>query len=151
MRSFVNFRPSFIALNSSSHYPWIQSSPVIEFQGFNPVDGECSQCIPLGGVGASILASWAGGPFWRMYIGMPCITEVNIRCEGWVHRYYIREVVIGFRLDHHRDVIRSLSNPSWDNMRVGAADVPVRIVLMTKTEHNLMTSLWGQRVPPWKN
>ena len=47
---------------------------------------------------------------------------------------YRGKVVIGYRLDPHPDVIRSLSNPSWDNMRVGAADVPVRIVLMTKTE-----------------
>ena len=33
-------------------------------------------------------------------------------------------------------------------MRFGAADVPVRLVLMTNTGHNLMTSLWGRRVPP---
>ena len=39
---------------------------------------------------------------------------------------YMGKVVIGFRLDSHPDVIRSLSNPSWENMRVFAADVPVR-------------------------
>ena len=49
----------------------------------------------------------------------PALLDLNIRAQV----LYRGKVVIGFRLDPHRDVIRNLSNPSWDNMRVGAAQI----------------------------